>query len=800
MSTNTNKESKGILAKLLATEGISVTHSPEAETAMFDVKNRQLILPVWKDMTDDIYDMLVGHEVGHALFTPYDQEKESKITPKGPWNADAQEIGGDSHGHIAMAYLNIIEDARIEKLMKIKYPGLRRDFVSAYAKLDARDFFGAHEKAPTYFIDRINLHFKMGVSAETTLGVQFSPKEQVFVDRIAAASTYDDVVQITKDVWEYEIENSNDPTNSPQYVRQEGEGEGNENGSCKKKDGKGDSKKSSGIEKGNGGKSLCSPAMPETHNKYLESCKDLVDENVSNVDYVSMPVPNLKNIIITPKEIEHIVSSYKPGAGTASLVEMQRAPSAGAMSEARDQALVETNKFIRSSNKSVAVLVKQFEMKKAADAHKRSATAKTGMLDTVKMMKYRFDDDIFLRSLTVRDGKNHGIVMFVDWSSSMGNIIDDTVKQCFLIALFCKKCNIPFDVYAFSSVHIRADLNLNRRTTEEWDDCSYDSKAEAVIASSCWSTKDGTRLEQHREELAHGQESNYMAMDNFSLLHFVSSKMSMKEMTSAMTNMLQITSGYGRSSRNSYYMTNPALRLSGTPLNECVLAATDIVNRFRKENNIQIVSTIMLTDGEGGGCGIASPSNKRNSYIVDERKKLTHNVNKIISEQNKIQSNTQSYRYRFIDTKVLLRIHAKETGSNVLGFYLNESSSISGRALESFLSNPTSYINEYSLSTDQKKLYKDMQLTEDKIKLDMISKYKKEGYFVAEPDCRMGGYKELYVIRGSAMIESENELTCLDGLDNGSSVATVRSAFRKQMKDSAISKNLLNRIIDNICV
>ena len=790
MSTNTNKESKSILAKLLATEGISVTHSPEAETAMFDVKNRQLILPVWKDMTDDIYDMLVGHEVGHALFTPYDQEKESKITPKGPWNADAQEIGGDSHGHIAMAYLNIIEDARIEKLMKIKYPGLRRDFVSAYAKLDARDFFGAHEKAPTHFIDRINLHFKMGVSAETTLGVQFSPKEQVFVDRIAAASTYDDVVQITKDVWEYEIENSNDPTNSPQYVRQEGEGEGNENGSSKKKDGKGNSKTSSGIEKGNGGKSLCPPAMPETHNKYLESCKDLVDENVSDVEYVSMPVPNLKNIIITPKEIEHIVSSYK-GAGALSLLQ-------NTITEAREQAVAETHKFIRSSNKSVAVLVKQFEMKKAADAHKRSATAKTGVLDTVKMMKYRFDDDIFLRSLTVRDGKNHGIVMFVDWSSSMGNIIDDTVKQCFLIALFCKKCNIPFDVYAFSSVHIRADLNINRRTTEEWDDCSYDSKAEAVIASSCWSTKDGTRLEQHREE--NERESNYMAMDNFSLLHFVSSKMSMKEMTSAMTNMLQITSGYGRSSRNSYYMTNPALRLSGTPLNECVLAATDIVNRFREENNIQIVSTIMLTDGEGGGCGIADPSNKRNSYIVDERKKLTHNVSKIIEHNNNWQVEGRYRSYRCADTKILLRIHAKETGSNVLGFYLNESSSISGRALECFLSNPTSYIHEYGLSTDQKKLFKDMQITEDKIKLDMMSKYKKEGYFVAEPACRMGGYKELYVIRGSAMIESENESTRLDGLDNGSSVATVRSAFRKQMKDSAISKNLLNRIIDNICV
>ena len=351
MSKNTNKESKGILAKLLATEGISVTHSVKAETAMFDVKNRQLVLPMWSDMTDDIYDMLVGHEVGHALFTPYDQEKESKIESKGPWNADAQEIGGDSHGHIAMAYLNIIEDARIEKLMKLKYPGLRRDFVSAYAKLDARDFFGAHAKAPKHLIDRINLHFKMGVSAETSLNVQFSPAEMVFVDRIAASETYDDVVQIVKDLWEYEIENSNNPKESPEYVSQNGEDDGESNGEQgEKKDSKSESDTNGGIKASKGGsKQLTAPAMAETHNNSLENCKTLVSDDITEVSYVSLPVPNLKNIIITPKEIDHIMSAYK---SNDPCVQTNRAA-----------AVVETQKFIRSSNKSVAILVKQFEMK-----------------------------------------------------------------------------------------------------------------------------------------------------------------------------------------------------------------------------------------------------------------------------------------------------------------------------------------------------------------------------------------------------------------------------------------------------
>ena len=457
----------------------------------------------------------------------------------------------------------------------------------------------------------------------------------------------------------------------------------------------------------------------------------------------------------------------------------------------RAAAVVETQKFIRSSNKSVAILVKQFEMKKAADAHKRSSTAKTGILDTVKMMKYRFDDDIFLRSLTIRDGKNHGIVMFVDWSSSMTNIIDDTVRQCFLIALFCKKCNIPFEVYAFSSVHIRADLNLGRSTDKSWDD-HYNVTDNEVIQADSWSKANGDRMNRSYEESA--DSTKYLDFSDFSLLNFVSSKMSMKEMTSAMANMLQITSVYGKAARHSYYLLNPVLRLSGTPLNECVVAATEIVNQFKAKNNIQIVSTIMLTDGEGGRVGVRQPTSDHKSFVVNEKKKVTYDVGKI--------KLSPALGWQCTDTEVLLRIHSMETGSNLLGFYLNESASMSGsRMLDSFLYNPQGQVHTYGMRESEKKKIVEQGDLEAQKKVVMSNSYKKDGYFVAEIGCRMGGYKELYVIRGSAMMDtSEDTIGELQALDKGSSVTAVRTAFRKQMKESVMCKNLLNRIIDNICV
>ena len=59
------------LAKLMATENLTVQHA-KVPTASFDPKNRILTCPIWEQMSGDLYDLLMGHEVGHALDTPAD--------------------------------------------------------------------------------------------------------------------------------------------------------------------------------------------------------------------------------------------------------------------------------------------------------------------------------------------------------------------------------------------------------------------------------------------------------------------------------------------------------------------------------------------------------------------------------------------------------------------------------------------------------------------------------------------------------------------------------------------------------
>ena len=63
-----NQVQRSLLAKLMATEDIAVEHE-NVQTAMFHPTERTLYLPIWNDVSKDVYDLLVGHEGSHALYT-----------------------------------------------------------------------------------------------------------------------------------------------------------------------------------------------------------------------------------------------------------------------------------------------------------------------------------------------------------------------------------------------------------------------------------------------------------------------------------------------------------------------------------------------------------------------------------------------------------------------------------------------------------------------------------------------------------------------------------------------------------
>ena len=175
-----NYEIKSQLAKLLATEDI-IVENKNVETAQFDVHNRVLTLPRWSFASNVVYDLLVGHEVGHALFTPDEEWYETYEIPQ--------------------SIVNVVEDARIEKLMKRKYPGMSKTFYNGYGELNDEDFFELEDVDINNLnlADRINLYFKGG----THMIIDFTPEEKDLIKVVGDCETFDDTLKASELLYKY---------------------------------------------------------------------------------------------------------------------------------------------------------------------------------------------------------------------------------------------------------------------------------------------------------------------------------------------------------------------------------------------------------------------------------------------------------------------------------------------------------------------------------------------------------------------------------------------------------------------
>ena len=197
-------EIKSQLAKLLATEDLVVEHK-KVETACFNVHTRVLTLPMWEKASGSVYDMLVGHEVGHALYTPdRDWIKERKISPQ---------------------IVNVVEDVRIEKLMKRRYAGISKTFYRGYSELAEEDFFQiADENLDIMNLaDKANLYFKIG----SFVDINFDEKERILINKIANTETFDDVLDVAEELYNFcKQEQKEQETNCSQNQNgQDGESE-----------------------------------------------------------------------------------------------------------------------------------------------------------------------------------------------------------------------------------------------------------------------------------------------------------------------------------------------------------------------------------------------------------------------------------------------------------------------------------------------------------------------------------------------------------------------------------------------
>ena len=731
-------ESKSILAKLMATENLHIEQR-KVPTASFDVKNRILTIPILENgISSYLYDLFMGHEVGHALYTPEDGMKKAYDLK------------------YSMSVMNVLEDSRIERKIKTKYPGIRQSFIRAYKELVDQDFFGTEGKDlnELNFIDRVNLYCKGGAST----GIKFSDVETELLEEIENTQTYDDVIEVYKKVSDY-MKSEEEENPEPETKQGDGDGElsdeemdemleeilgeksdeqpeedskkgkSQDEGLSEEKEEKGNKSSSSGESKdegisddsgknqggGAGGRKTKQVEEPvsETDEAYRKNESRMFSSSSLEYGYGNVPDLNIDKIIVD----HSIVWSRYEDDVTSKYKELD-----GPKSEWRDFLVKEKEEFLKfreDSKKVVSYLVKEFELRKNADQMKRASISKTGELNMSKIFSYQFSEDIFKKITVVPGGKSHGLVMFIDWSGSMSDNIGNTVKQLLNLVMFCKKINIPYEVYAFSTEYEDIDKGF-----------------------------------AHANNLKRGD----MCLSDFKLLNLLSNKMSAVQFTKAAGALLRYET-HGRWTMPEWF------KLGGTPLNESIVAAMKIVPKFKKDNRLQIVNTVFLTDGEGNKW--TSVADGYGRYLWSAQGYGSKNQRLIIRDP------ITKYEVMVSDmtdnelTSAYIKLLKVRTGCNIIGFYV-----LPGR---SFSYVASKYMPDLD-SIKTEKLKKDFRTN----KFQVITN---------------GGFDEYYLLRSEGLdTDEDSEFE----VEESASLKKIASQFNKFSSSRKSSRVVLNRFIDLI--
>ena len=643
------KVQKSLLAKLLASENIRVRHSRNINTAAFNVENRTLVLPNWDGVSDALYNLLIAHEVGHALFSP----------PNSKSIADAIKIIEPStrkYDDIVQQYLNIVEDARIERFIHRKFPGSKQFFIVGYNELSAkRNFFGNKKFSSMKFADRVNIFFKLG----TESGIIFNDEELKIIGMINATNTYEDVVEVTKVLWTFckNIHSKSsfgndanpddifDDTNSPDDDLDD-EYEENIGGGCSCVDDENEEGLQTGEEDSDNEEETEDASGQNVPNSVGEGSTDTLEDESNNPvnDFGDLESDTEKHFRDTINNLHHnqngaeityygineeFIKNYKKNyiidyKSVHGIFNRKFEPYRN--SQKFKEVEEEWNKFNNDMKNSANYFAKQFELKKAARSHKRTKINKTGVLDMNNLHKYRTHEDVFLSNKITNDGKKHGLVMYIDWSGSMLDNISETIKQTISLVMFAKRIGVPFDVYSFTNSVINQEdmmtIDFVRKDHLEWKDDKIN------------------------------------IMDWERLQHLVSSDMNKSEYNNALFNLFYMANSF----KNMRYVYNDTklpdmFQLGGTPLNSVLLFSDLLINDFKKKNRVDICNFIVLTDGQSAPLYLGN-----GSYSIREK-------HIEFPEIGKTYLAVGSYN----ETRNLLERIKIKTNCNIIGYYIMRS-------------------------------------------------------------------------------------------------------------------------------
>ena len=708
-----NYEIKSQLARLLATEDL-VVENRNVATAQFNVETRVLTLPMWKRASENVYDMLVGHEVGHALFTPNEWDWEDRIPQQ---------------------FVNIVEDARIEKLMKRRYPGLSKSFYKGYRELAEDDFFCLEDSdvSDMNLADRANLYYKIGNFTD----IPFTEEEMSLVKMMAETETFADALTVAEEIYRYckDAQKRETPQGDlpPQQTDQEGvpQQESQQAGNQGSSEGEQDNESvEPEDDESYGGTMETDQEEPQVQTDQL--FEEGAEEFNGNLDhgrdpsYCEVPKVNLEDFIITNDTVHSMLDEHwKRGLNPEPEYDRWKCEYVTPSPFDFGFADSEFIKFKKSTQKEVNYMVKEFECKKSADAYARAATARTGVLDCSKLHTYKYNEDLFKKVTILPDGKNHGLIFVLDWSGSMGDCIVPTMKQLLNLVWFCSKVNIPFDVYAFTNNWPKIEERYNR----DWEDLTAQDVASGLFNISG---------------------------SSFSLMNILTSDVKKKVLENQILNMWRVAFTFKNWVK---YDIPQQINLSGTPLHESLVCLHQIIPQFKAKHGVQKTHCVILTDGEANSLSVFK-------VVPDYNGGEKMGCARIYSGdflRNRKTGHTYKFRDAYYEfTDILLEdLRQSFPETNFIGIRL-----CTGRELGDI-------VRRYELFDEAE-----------------LKKAKKEKSYTV----KKSGYTSLFAML-SAALETDSDFD----VDEGATKAKIKSAFMKNLKAKALNKKVLSQFMDLVC-
>lgn len=780
--TNQIRNQKDSLAKLMATENLTIVHK-KVPTAYFDLENRILCCPILKDeISPELYDLFMGHEVSHALNTPY-EGVHSAVTKN----------------RTLKGYLNVVEDVRIEKMIKNKYQGLRKSFYKAYNELMDMDFFGIKDRnlQELSLIDKINLITKCGSRVQ----IKLTKEEQEFLDWSNRCQTWEEVVECATAIYEWSKENETrteddfkmvpqmfdvgdeeedeDGDESEEFDNEWGDSDEesedednlpeldeNSEGGEEKEEGEEESEEETENEgksqrKMTGGKEASSGEYDDEdgaresvteHNAHNNEDKLYSEENIIKISV------DLKDKFTKENDMMRSVKvSYKD-----LLEDMRKSFFVEPAKEKNKEVALHTmNKLDAKNKKIVNHMVKEFEMKQSAKRAVHAFSGKTGKLDMNRLAKYQIVDDIFKRMTYLPEGENHGVNVMIDWSGSIHNEVLDLIEQALVLTMFCRKANIPHRVYLFTDNYERDEDGYRRdngQLLELFSDKqnTREYKEMFMYISQIWNDYYADRLSGYGRKF---EKSLEIWNDWFEGTHYVQND-------------------------DGYYVYLPRYTvpqrfgLGGTPLDHTLFGMRTLLRDFQKEYGIEKSILTVITDGYSHGSDVLSRTESTNAQIKEQTNEDmdTWNVDQHIEiidpYSRRVYPISTGRYYRggdFKRTQNILDWIAQETGVIVTGYFV--------------VGKKQDFVQIYSEVKQDTNYYSDY-------KTEWLQ-CRKTGMVV-----KCHGYNKLFITAASAIgTEGSDELD--EELVDAKKVR-VLAAFKKNQKSKTTSRFLTNEFIKEI--